>query len=226
MNIELTNKLNNKETGIMIDYKLIFANLKTMKEIEETCQSKLNIGLDVLLKELYIDKNHTKYEISEMFGFKLGTVTNIIKKHKLIKNINKNTEGIYVKTPTQIEEETGRNFVELCKERLSEGISMTELAKELKLKSSGVISAKLANFESNKIMREADPSLFVIPNLTSEEHELFFIQGLNHFQTVDTINNLINEFNLQPTDKIVNYYFDSEEYLKEIVKETIEEYQN
>jgi hypothetical protein len=62
-------------------------------------------------------------------------------------------------------------------------------------------------------------------DLNAEEIELYSVQGLRSYsEIISAIDNLINQFNLQPNDKIVNYYFDSEEYLKEIVKETVHEY--
>lgn len=62
-------------------------------------------------------------------------------------------------------------------------------------------------------------------DLNSEDMEIFTIKGLNHIQAMETVSNLINKYNLQPTDKIVTYHFDKDEYIKGITRETVEEFQ-
>lgn len=49
----------------------------------------------------------------------------------------------YNKTPRDIEKETGKKFIDLCKDYVTKGFSPTEIAKELKLKSSAYISQTL-----------------------------------------------------------------------------------
>ncbi|MGG1520214.1 hypothetical protein ABE504_32890 [Paenibacillus oryzisoli] len=50
---------------------------------------------------------------------------------------------IYTKTPKQIEKETGRRFVDICKELISEGLSPTEIAQKLHLRGSDPVQASL-----------------------------------------------------------------------------------
>ncbi len=54
--------------------------------------------------------------------------------------------------------------------------------------------------------------------------ELFNKVYTNYTEAIQAINNLINEYNLQPSDTITNYVFDSNGFTKEVIKETIQEY--
>lgn len=66
----------------------------------------------------------------------------------------------------------------------------------------------------------------ILTDLNTESIELAHVQGLRtHSEITSTIDTLITTHNMQPEDKIVNYVFDQDEYLKEKVNSTVKEYQ-
>ncbi|MGP4072636.1 hypothetical protein ACTWQB_08795 [Piscibacillus sp. B03] len=60
----------------------------------------------------------------------------------------------YFKTPTEIEEETGRSFKSICEELLNEGLSPTEVARQLKVRNSSYIT-RVVRVQKNTI-KEGD----------------------------------------------------------------------
>ncbi|MRG86723.1 hypothetical protein [Salinibacillus xinjiangensis] len=58
------------------------------------------------------------------------------------------------KTPTEIEMESGRDFVEICEELLSKGYSTTEIALKLKLKHASTVSSTLSRKKYQKLNLE------------------------------------------------------------------------
>lgn len=67
----------------------------------------------------------------------------------------------------------------------------------------------------------------ILTDLSAESIELAHVQGLRTYEEItSTIDSLITTHNMQPEDKIVNYVFDQDEYLKEKVNSTVNEYLN
>lgn len=61
-------------------------------------------------------------------------------------------------------------------------------------------------------------------DLEAEEIERYHVSGITFSEAIKVIDNLITEYNLQPTDTITNYVFDSNGYTLEVIKETNQEY--
>ncbi|MGD6876810.1 hypothetical protein [Bacillus infantis] len=64
----------------------------------------------------------------------------------------------------------------------------------------------------------------ILTDLNSDQVELFSIKGLVSSEALKTINNLIQKYDMQLNDKIVNYHFDENKNLKETVRFTVDEY--
>ncbi|RYI30577.1 hypothetical protein EVU96_09180 [Bacillus infantis] len=66
-----------------------------------------------------------------------------------------------------------------------------------------------------------------LTDLNTDQVELYTAQGLTSYtEVVKIICDIIQQFNMQPNDKIVNYYFDEFYDLQETIRETVQEYLN
>jgi predicted transcriptional regulator len=80
--------------------------------------------------------------------------------------LTKGSNKLYSKTPTQIEKETGRKFIDIIDEMKSKGLSDTEIARDLKLKSPSVVVNRVIARNRKNERKNFDEDKFILGDLT------------------------------------------------------------
>lgn len=127
----------------------IFADIKPrslIKEYEQTFFEATGIEYRTFLEQKFIYDGYSKPEIASMLGLKVSKVVSQLSNYDILKsNYTNDLESgdKYTKTITMIEKETGRKFKDIYDELVDQGLTVTEIAAKLELKTMSAISTHL-----------------------------------------------------------------------------------
>jgi transposase len=153
-----------------MDYKSLLSNIDNKDIVSisdiESIINPTGITYKELLYQLYITDKLSKNQVAQ----RLGLSSNRIERHLVKYNIkrvyvNQSKGKKYSKTPSDIQNETGRPFVEVVKELMDQGLSITEVTKQLELKSVSMVSQKLHLYQHEQEMKLLTDNDFVLPGL-------------------------------------------------------------
>jgi hypothetical protein len=90
-----------------------------------------------------MNEDKTTSEIADHLNMKLSVLRSHLKQYGIKKEYIQDTNSIMNKTPSIIEKETGRKFIDIYNELSEQGLSLTEITMKLNIKHIGTVSAYL-----------------------------------------------------------------------------------
>lgn len=153
-----------------------------------------------------------------------------------------NDNKLYTNTPTDIEKETGRKFIDIIKELTNEGLSPTEITHKLKLKSNKYVSSWL-NEEKHRIERESiDKDSYILKDIRGRNrttiegifkyelniaykdwlYQKYIVEGLSVFEITKIID--LGERSIYDALKYYGIHKDRSQMRKDAIKKGLIDY--
>jgi transposase len=95
------------------------------------------------LYDTYVKENKSMSKIAKLLGITTGVLQTHLRTYGIKKDHIIDTDSIMNKTPSMIEKETGRKFIDIYNELYYQGLSLTEIAIKLHIKRVGDVSKYL-----------------------------------------------------------------------------------
>lgn len=134
-------------------YDDVFGNIKSRSRIEVYEQifiKQTGIKYKDFLFKKYMEENLSQEAIANLLNIHRSKLAKHLSHYGITKNNNKSSNDIYIKTIGMVEKETGRKFEDIYNELTEEGLSPTEIADKLRLRSMSSISSYLYQLKREK----------------------------------------------------------------------------
>jgi predicted transcriptional regulator len=191
-------------------YKGIFKDIKKGSDIsvyEEHFTDKTNQNYREFLHNIFINEDKTKQEIANLLGVTAGVITSHTRKYEIKKEHTPDTSNVMYKTPSIIEKETGRKFIDVYNELASQGLSLTEICIKLNIRLVSTVSTYLTKY------RQRQERL----NMTNEEIESKLIVKDLSNKNLDTVEVLFyNQIGIEYEDYLRQKYLEEGYSLNEL----------
>jgi hypothetical protein len=151
-------------------YINIFADIKPRSNFntyENQFTSMTNQNYRDFLYQSYIIENKSKSYIANLLGVFETTIHSHLKRYDIKKEYKQDTSKVMNKTPSMIEKETGRKFIDVYNELAAQGLSLTEITVKLNIRLVSTVSTYLFKHELNeqRKLNPIDESNYVIQGL-------------------------------------------------------------
>jgi hypothetical protein len=168
----------------MSQYQNVFSNIKKKVDLP-TYEQEFN----KITGESYKDFLHQKFIVENIskgdIALLVGATSGAIIRHTQLYNIKKpsgnptitNEDNLYNKTPSQVAEEQGRDFLDIYNELEAKGMSLTEITAHLNIRSVSTVSGYVQRYKKKAEGRD----------IINEDNLIFKgLAGKNH-TTIDRI---------------------------------------
>lgn len=175
-------EIGNNNQNLKLEYPDFFKQHKNTKGCEKLFFDLSGVTLKDFLSQKYVTEGLTPKEIASIFGCSYSTIYLKLKFYKLNRNCHdakivarkrKIRIGEYNKTPTDIETETGRKFLDIIVELTNQGLSPSEIARELKLSNQTYIRQFIKKDEY-KTIEVLYPNIFKNKRSLEENEKIFY----------------------------------------------------
>ena len=171
----------------MENNEVVFKGLfqgKKLEEAERLFFEKTDITLKEFLSQKYVKEGITTKQLAAMFDCSNSTMYLKLKGYNIARNPMESTRNFLLrqnkkirtqfnKKPSDIEFETGKKFVDVVKEYLSQGYAPSEIARELKLANQSNIQKILKALERGN-QEVVYPNIFGNNRKIEKSEQLFF----------------------------------------------------
>lgn len=132
-------------------YKNVFNELKgkeklRLKQYETVFKNKTGLNYKEFIIDQYVNKDKSRHEMTEILGIDYIVLSKQLEEYRILKKKDTSKSEIMNKTPTQIEEETGRPLIDIYNELTVQGYSLTEIAMKLNMAHVSSLSAYLKRY--------------------------------------------------------------------------------
>lgn len=143
-------------------------NRKPIEYYEQIFVESTGGNYEKFLIEKYIDQDLSSRDIALLLGLSPTILREHLSKYNILKlNIQTENKDIFYKTPSIIEQETGRKLIEIYNELSEQGLSLTEIATKLQMKYVGSLSNYLYNYNNNNQKNKEEK--LIVPNLKGKQ---------------------------------------------------------
>lgn len=189
-------------------YDNIFTDIKPRSGIgvyEDHFASMTNQIYREFLFNIYVKEDKPNSYIANLLGVNQSVVSSHIRRYEIKKECIVDTTNIMHKTPSIIEKETGRKFIDVYNELANQGLSLTEITVKLQIKNVSTVSTYLHKHKQReeKKLNPPDESKLIIKGLSGKNNE-----------TVEVM--FYNELGIEYKDFLKQKYIDEQLTLDEI----------
>lgn len=135
----------------------------SLSDYEKLFKEATNKDYKEYLYNAFINEDKTSDEIANYLNMKLSILKNHLKHYGIKKDYVPDTDSVMNKTPSMIEKETGRKFVDIYNELANQGLSLTEITMKLHIKNISTVSTYLHRIKQQE--KGFDESKLIIKGL-------------------------------------------------------------
>lgn len=157
----------------------------------------------------FIIEDKTKSEIARTLGVTDGTIQTHLKRYEIRKEYSPDTNYVMHKTPSIIEKETGRKFIDVYNELAEQGLSLTDICTKLNMKSVTSVGSYLSQHKKKQELKD-----------NPHDESNYIIQGLKGRNPATVERMFREQLGIEYKDWLKSMYIDECMSLSEIYKIT------